>query len=51
MLHMSLEWFAYTKPYLTASSQEDHGVEGNCTQSPDGSTALNHFKPPHGVSV
>ena len=26
-------------------------MEGNCTQIPGGSTALNHFEPPHVVSV
>ena len=37
---MSSEWFDYTEPYLTVSSQEEQGVEGNCTQIPGGSTAL-----------
>ena len=45
------EWFDYTEPYLTALSQEEQGVEGNCTQIPGGSTALNLFEPPRVVSV
>ena len=36
---------------ITASSQEEHCVEGNCTQSPGGSTKLNLFEPPYLVSV
>ena len=51
MLKGSSEWFDYTEPYLNASSQEEQGVEGNCTQIPGGSTALNLFEPPHVVSV
>ena len=48
MLQVSLEWFDY-EPYLTASSQEEQGVESNCTQIPGGSTALNNFEPHAGV--
>ena len=51
MLQVSSEWFYSTEPYLTSSSQEEHGVEGNCTQIPGGSTALKLFEPPHVVSV
>ena len=51
MLQVSLEWFDYTEPYLTASSHEEQGVEGTCTHIPGGATALNLFEPPHGVSV
>ena len=48
VLQVSPEWFGYTEPYLTASSQEEQGVVGNCTQVPGGSTALDLFEPPHG---
>ena len=33
--------FHYTEPYLTESSQEEQGVEGNWLQLPGGSTTLN----------
>ena len=32
MLQVQSAWFYYTKPYLIASSQEEHGVEGNSSQ-------------------
>ena len=51
MLQASSEWFDYTEPYPTASPQKEQGVEGNCTQIPGGSTALNLFEPTRIVSV
>ena len=39
MFEVSSEWFDSTEPFLTASSQEEQGVESNCTQIPGGSTA------------
>ena len=47
LLQVSLECFDY-EPYLTASSQEEQGVESNCTQIPGGST-VNNFEPHAGV--
>ena len=49
MFEVSSEWFDSTEPFLTASSQEEQGVESNCTQIPGGSTALNLFEPHHVV--
>ena len=49
MLQVTWESFNDTEPYLKASSQEEQGVEGNCTQRPGGSTAFNLFEHPHVV--
>ena len=51
VFYVSSGWFGYTEPYPTVASQEEQGVEGNCTQIPGGPTALNHFEPPHAALV
>ena len=51
VFHVGSKWFDHTEPYLTASSQEVQGVEGNCTHIPGGSPKLNLCEPPYRVSV